>query len=87
LIAAIETNEGYSIARDGQVLKVEDKHGHYVPAYFTASDVSELRSALASIPTPVTTTALTPAKAVARMRERPAIMRYPVKGNAAQAVH
>ena len=71
MIVVIEGNSGYTVARNGQVLKAADEHGRYIPAQFTATEVAELRTALAETLTPVST-AVTPAKA----RMRPPIMRY-----------
>lgn len=75
MIVVVENNNGYSIATNGQVLKVQNEHGRHVPAQFAAAELDELRSAV-SVLKPVSTGAVTPAKAAARMR--PPIQRYPV---------
>jgi len=77
MIAVIEGPNGYTIAHNGQVLTIKNEHGHYVPAHFTGTEVAGLCAALANVPTPVGTGAVTPAKAMARMRARPPIKRYP----------
>ena len=72
MIVTIEGGDGYSIAVDGQLLRITDTHGRNVPARFTATEVAELRTALSETPTPLSTGAVSPAKA----RMRPPIKRY-----------
>lgn len=74
MIVVIESNNGYTVAVNGQLLKTANEHGRYIPAHLTATEVAELRSALSETPTPLSTGAITPAKAAERMR--PPIKRY-----------
>lgn len=72
MITVIEGNNGYTIAANGQLLKVTNEHGRHVPAQFTAADIAALRTAVSETLTPLSTGAVSPAKA----RMRPPIKRY-----------
>lgn len=74
MITITEGTKGYTIFRDGQALTVTDTNGHPAHAQFTASELAELATAGTAVLKPVSTGAVTPAKA----RMRPPIMRYPV---------
>lgn len=70
MIVVIEGDNGYTIATNGELLKIANEHGHYVPAQFTISDLDELRTATADTLTPAVGNAVTPAKA--------RLLRYPI---------
>lgn len=69
MFAVIQGNNGYTIANNGQVLARN----------LSAAEANELHTAISETLRPVSTRAVTPAKAAARMR--PSIMRYPVKAS------
>lgn len=66
MIAVVQSSQGYTLANNGKVfVRLSD------------AETEELRTALNETFKPVSTGAVTPAKA----RLRPPIMRYPVKAN------